>query len=88
MELFKQEDFDQVVKLEGVIAAALLPFAAATPTRLAIFALARVLRALLRKCDAKTRSAYSLAILETFTADERRPVNPDVTKLHRSFRTN
>lgn len=83
---FRQEDFDQVIKLEAEIAKALLPFAANTPTRLAIFALGRVLKALLGKCDAQTRSIYSLAILETLQASEpQRPTNPDITRLHKFF---
>lgn len=84
---FKQEDFEQVLKLEAAIAEAILPFAANTPTRLAIFACGRVLKALLTKCDAKTRSIYSLAILETLEAAEpRRPANPDyLAKLHKFF---
>jgi hypothetical protein len=85
-EEFRQEDFDQVIKLEAVIAQALLPFAASTPTRLAIYALGRVLKALLTKCDPQTRSIYSLAILETLDGiADHRPTNPDVGKLHKFF---
>lgn len=87
---FKQEDFDQVIKLEAAIAEALFPFAPNTPTRLAIFALGRVLKALLTKCDAETRAVYSLAILETLEAAEpRRAANPDyLAKLHKFFTVN
>ena len=82
---FKQEDFDQMLKLEQAIAESLFPFAANTPTRLAIFALGRVLKALLSKCDAETRSIYSLAILESLEAMDRGSVNPDISKLHKFF---
>jgi hypothetical protein len=84
---FKQEDFDQVIKMESAIAESLFPFAANTPTRLAIFALGRVLKTLLGKCDAKTRAVYSLAILETLEASEKqRPADPDyLARVHRFF---
>lgn len=69
-DTFKQEDFDQVITLEGAIAKALFPFAANTPTRLAIFALARVLKVLLRKCDPPTRQVYVSAIVQTLDAPQ------------------
>lgn len=84
---FKQEDFEQMLKLEQAIAESLFPFAANTPTRLAIFALGRVLKALLKKCDKETRAIYQLAILETLEAAEpRRAVDPDyMARLHKFF---
>lgn len=86
---FKPEDFEQVLKLESAIAESLFPFAANTPTRLAIFALGRVLKTLLSKCDQESRAIYSLAILETIDQmDSRGRVNPDVLRLHKFFTNN
>lgn len=85
-ETYRQEDFDQVVKLEGVIAAALFPFAANTPTRLAIFALGRVLKALLTKCDRETRAIYVKVIIDSIRRGT--PIenpSPDIAKLDKFF---
>lgn len=84
---FKGEDFDRVIEIEGAIAKSLFPFAANTPTRLAIFALGRVLKALLRKCDAETRAIYMVAISETIERmDESPNLSADVREVTRLFR--
>lgn len=74
-EKFSQEDFEQVVRIENAIVKAIFPFSANTPTRLAIFALGRVLKALLKKCpDQDTRTIYVAAILNTLNSEK--PVDP------------
>lgn len=86
MEAFKQDDFDRVVHLESAIAKAILPYAANTPTRFAIFALGRVIKQLLSKCDAETRAIYVTALSDTFkNASPIVQAGPDLASLHKFF---